>query len=54
MINRLLKEFLNHRRETHGTEDLEAVFDCVACQMLETELARAERLHGTETETRIN
>ena len=54
MIDRLLREFLEHRRETHGTADLDAVFDCVACQMLETELARAERLYGAETETNIN
>ena len=46
VVKYLLGEFLDHRRTVHGTDDLDAVFDCVACQMLETQLARAERLEG--------
>ena len=48
-----LKDFLEHRRLVHGTDDLDAVFDCVACQMLETQLARAERLEGGVAEPTV-
>ena len=47
MVEYLLRKFLDHRRAVHGTDDLHTVLDCVACQMLETELARAERIEGT-------
>ena len=47
MIESLFREFLEHRRTAHGTDDLDVVFDCVACQMLETELARAERMEDS-------
>ena len=53
VVEEFLKDFLEHRRLVHGTDDLDAVFDCVACQMLETQLARAERLEGGVAEPTV-
>ena len=50
---KVLKDFLEHRRFVHGTDDLDAVFECVACQMLKTQLARAERLEGGAAEPTV-
>lgn len=35
------KALREHRKEAHGTEDLEEFFDCAACGVLERRLAQA-------------
>jgi hypothetical protein len=39
-----------HRKEAHGTEDLEEFFDCSACGVLERRLSQALDVSGPHME----
>ncbi len=41
MKEEVLARLIQHRKERHGTEDLDEFFDCAACGVLERQLKNA-------------